>query len=182
MAIYTSIERLENIISEVLMNEWEAQGHSMGGNVVKTIKYVVKQTANEMTIEGYMYPYGSINAAGVKANKIPFSGTKPRGQGGGTSLYIQALQKYVQARMGINDDKKSLGIAFAIAKTQKREGMPTKGSYAYSSTGKRTEWIGEALSKNEEKILESIREMCYELLSVNFDVIIDKWQMQFNTV
>jgi hypothetical protein len=154
----------------------------MGGNVVKTIKYVVKQEADAMTIEGYMYPYGSINAAGVKANKIPFSGTKPRGQGGGTSMYIQALQKYVQQRMRINDDKKSLGIAFAIAKTQKREGMPTKGSYSYSSTGKRTEWIGEALSKNEEKLLEPIREMCYELISVKFDTMIDSWQREFNTV
>ena len=36
--------------------------------------------------------------------------------------------------------KNPLGAAFAIAKTQKREGMPTKGSYKFSSNGRRKNW------------------------------------------
>lgn len=177
MAIGTDIERLQFVLSEALMNEWEAQGHSMGGGVVKSIEYVVKQETNKLTLQGFMYPYGNIQAAGVKSSKIPYSGRSGRG---GTSLYIQALQRYVQVRMGIENDKKSLSIAFAIAQTQKKEGMPTRGSYSYSRTGKRTDWVEEALKKNEGKIKEVISEMALNILTVNMDVILNKWQIELN--
>jgi len=177
MAIGTDIERLQFVLSEALMNEWEAQGHSMGGSVVKNIEYVVKQETDKLTLQGFMYPYGSIQAAGVKKDKIPYSGRTGRG---GTSLYIQALQRYVQVRMGIENDKKSLSIAFAIASTQKKQGMPTRGSYSYSSTGKRTDWIEEAFKRDESKIREAISNMAFNILTVNLDVILNKWQILLN--
>jgi hypothetical protein len=175
--IGTNIERLQQVLSESLMNEWEAQGHSMSGKVVKDLEFKTKQEANKLILEGFMYPYGSIQAAGVSASKIPYSGRTGRG---GTSQYIQALQNYVKQRMNIPDEKKSLGIAFAIAATHKKEGMPSKGSYAYSSTGKRLVWIEEAFKNNEDKIMEAISEMSYNLLSVQLDVILNKWQIEIN--
>ena len=82
----------------------------------------------------------------------PLEAPKKRGQGtGGVSKYIEALQKYAQVRMGISE-KESLGVAFAIAKTQKKYGMPTPASVFYSSTGKRTEFIGDALEKGQDRI------------------------------
>jgi hypothetical protein len=171
------LEHLEQVLSEILLNEWEAQGHSMGGNVVKEIEYKAKQETDKIILSGFTYPYGNIIAAGIKANKIPYSGRSGRG---GTSLYIQALQNYAKNRMEISDEKESLSVAFAIAATQKKEGMPTRNSYSFSSTGKRTDWVEEALKKNEDKVFEAISEMSFNLLSVQFDVMIDKWNAEIN--
>lgn len=177
MNIATDIERLEQVLTESLINEWEAQGHSMTGKVVKEIEYKAKQDANTLILSGFMYPYGSIQAAGTKPSKIPYSGRSGRG---GMSLYIAALQEYVKTRMNISDEKKSLSIAFAIAAAQKKEGMPTSGSYKYSSTGKRTDWIEEAFKKGEDKITEAISVMSYNLLTVQLDVLLAKWQIELN--
>jgi hypothetical protein len=177
MNIGTSIERLEQILNEALLNEWEAQGHSMNGKVVREIEYKVKQETDKLILSGFMYPYANIQAAGVKSAKIPFSGRTGRG---GTSLYIAALQNYVKARMNVNDEKRSLSIAFAIAHTQKKEGMPTRGSYSFSSTGKRLDWVEEAFKRNEDKISEAVSDMSYNLLVAKFDVLINKWQAELN--
>lgn len=180
--IFTDIERLEFILNEALLNEWEAQGHSMGGKVVKTIKYTVKQETNKLILSGFMYPYGNIQAAGIKKDRIPFSprGVGFRPTGAGTSLYIQALQNYVKMRMNISEDKKSLSIAFAIATTHKKYGMPTPASVFYSSTGKRTQWIEDAFKRDEDKIQEAISNMAFNVLNVQLDVILNKWQTSLN--
>jgi hypothetical protein len=68
----------------------------------------------------------------VPAGRIPYGD----GKGGGHSAYIQGLIKYAQQRFGASG-KEAVSIAFAIAKKHKKEGMPTQGSYAFSSTGER---------------------------------------------
>ena len=177
MNILADIERLEKVLSDVLLAEWEAQGHSMGGKIVRDIEYKVQQEATRIILSGFTYPYGGYIAKGIKPGKVPYSGRSGRG---GTSLYIQALQNYAKQRMGITDAKKSLSIAFAIATTQNREGMPTYHSYSYSSTGKRMDWIEEAFRKNEPKITEAIRLIAFNSLSVQFDVMIARWNVELN--
>ena len=179
--IVVNIDNLKTVLSKALAKEWEAQGHKMNGAITDDIDYVVKQEADKLTISGMMYFYGNIIAAGVPSSRIPFSGKAGRG---GTSLYIKALQDYVQHRMNISDEKKSLSIAFAIAQTQKYSGdmtgMPTRGSYAFTKTGSRLRWIEEAFTHNETEITDTIQEMCWNLLSVNFDVLLASWQKSFN--
>jgi hypothetical protein len=179
--IATLTTNLEHVLSKALAEEWVAQGHEMNGKIIRDIEYVVKQETNSLTISGMMYAYGNIIAAGVQSSKIPYSGRSGRG---GTSLYIQALQSYVKQRMHISDEKKSLSVAFAIAQTQKFSGdfigMPTRGSYAYTQTGKRTAWIEEAFKHNEELIIEAIRDMAFNLLSINIDVLLTKWNVLLN--
>jgi len=175
--IATDIEKLQHVLNEALMDEFEAQGHRMTGKVVQDIEYVVKQHTDMISIAGMMYPYANYLAAGTSAGKIPFSG---RTGSGGTSLYIEALKNYARQRMGIENDKKALSVAFAIAHTQKKQGMPTQGSYRFSRTGKRTEWVGDALKNNEDKISEVISSMAFNLLTVKLDVLIKKWQIELN--
>lgn len=177
MPIGTDIERIQQVLTEALMNEWELQGHAMTSAVVKDIEYVVKQETNRLSISGMIYPYGNIIAAGTKSGKIPYSGRSGKG---GTSLYIAALQRYVKQRMNINDEQKSKSIAFAIATEQKKHGMPTPGSYNYSKSGKRIDWVEEAFMRSEEKIKEAIRQMAFNLLSVNIDVLLKKWNYELN--
>jgi len=182
VSIATDIERLENILNEALMNEFEAQGHKMSGKLIQDIEYVVKQEVNKLTISGYMYPYANYLNAGVKADNIPFS---PRGlgfaaSGKGTSLFIKGLQNWVKIRMAISDEKKSLSVAFAIATSQKKYGMPTSASTFYSSTGKRTEFVSDAFKRDEDRITEVISDMAFNILTVKIDTLIDKWQLELN--
>ncbi len=63
-------------------------------------------------------------------------------------------------------------MAFAIAYKQKQEGMPTRGSYKYSSTGKRTGAVLDALKDSEDEVQKLINKAFEELLIGKFyDVI-----------
>jgi hypothetical protein len=160
------IEQLQKILSEILLKEWEAQGHSMTGKVVKEIEYLSKQTADGLVIEGYMAPYANYQAHGAKwPNKRP---------------PIAPLQRYVQQRMGITDEKKSKSIAFAIAANLVKEGLPTEGGMKYTTTGTRRDFIGEALRKNEDRISEEVSKLAFEQMSIKFDTIIDRWNTELN--
>jgi len=135
----------------VVANEWRAQGHELSGSAVKQMETVVKFEINTIVIEGLVPDYMAINNEGVPSNKIPYY----PGSGRKTSKYIDGLIDYVKRRMG-KSDKEAKGIAFAIASKHKQEGMPTKASARYSSTGKRTGFIEQALDKSSPKFIELI--------------------------
>ena len=59
-------------------------------------------------------------------------------------------------------------------------GMPTPGSYRFSMTGKRLDWIEEALKHGGDQIADAAREIAYDLVSVKFDAIIKQWQYELN--
>ena len=88
---------------------------------------------------------------GVSPPRIPY-GTYT---GAATSQYIEGLKTYAKLRFRASDED-ALGIAFAIAKKHKKEGMPTSGSYDFSTTGKRTRYIEETIkiiTKDIEKLI-----------------------------
>ena len=180
--IATNTTELEHVLTKALQDEWIAQGHAMSSSIIDNIEYVVKQEAKMLSISGMIFAYGNIIAAGTMASKIPYSGRTGKG---GKSLYITALQNYVKQRMRITDEQKSKSIAFAIAQTQKFSGdawgMPTRGSYAYTKTGKRLAWIEEAFIHNEDRIREAISDMAFNLLTVKIDVLLTKWNYELNS-
>lgn len=171
------IDAVKAALTKALKEEWEAQGHKMTGSIVDEIEYVVKEEAAHLEISGYMAFYGNIIAAGTPSDKIPYSGRTGRG---GTSKYITALQNYVKQRMRITEEKKSKSIAFAIAANQKKYGMPTPGSYSFSKSGKRRDWIEEAFRNKAGAITEAIRAMSFEILTIQMDVLIKKFQIELN--
>ena len=158
-------------LKKKLLQSWTDQGHYMNGSIISTMEFVVESTDKYIDIIGMINKYGGYLEAGVDKSKIPFSGTGGRG---GKSLYIQALARYAQLKMNVSE-KESLGVAFAIAYTQKREGMPTKKSYAFSKTGKRTMWIQETLKSNTDLIASFIIENFGTILGLQIDnLILDK--------
>jgi hypothetical protein len=150
-----SLQKLADEISvlaiSVVANEWRLQGHELTGSAVKQMETMVRMEINTLIIEGFVPDYMAINNQGVPANRIPYYPSSGRK----TSKYIDGLMKYVQQRMG-KSDKEAKGIAFAIASKHKKEGMPTKGSVRFSTTGKRTGFIEQALDKNSPKFIELI--------------------------
>jgi hypothetical protein len=136
---------------EVIAMEWRAQGHELSGSAVKQMETVVKFEINTLVIEGLVPDYMAINNSGVTAARIPYTPNSGRPP----SKYISGLIDYVKRRMG-KSDKEAMSIAFAIASKHKKEGMPTKGSVRFSTTGKRTGFIEQALDKNSPKFIELI--------------------------
>jgi hypothetical protein len=136
---------------EVIAMEWRAQGHELTGSAVKQMETMVRMEINTLIIEGFVPDYMAINNSGVTAARIPYTPNSGRPP----SKYISGLIDYVKRRMG-KSDKEAKGIAFAIASKHKKEGMPTKGSVRFSTTGKRTGFIEQALDKNSQKFIELI--------------------------
>ena len=136
---------------EVIAMEWRAQGHELSGSAVKQMETVVKFEINTLVIEGLVPDYMAINNSGVTAARIPYTPNSGRPP----SKYISGLIDYVKRRMG-KSDKEAKSIAFAIASKHKKEGMPTKGSVRFSTTGKRTGFIEQALDKSSPKFIELI--------------------------
>jgi hypothetical protein len=150
-----SLQKLADEISvlaiSVVANEWRAQGHELSGSAVKQMETFVRMEINTLIIEGLVPNYMAINNSGVTAARIPYTPNSGRPP----SKYISGLIDYVKRRMG-KSDKEAKGIAFAIASKHKKEGMPTKGSVRFSTTGKRTGFIEQALDKNSQKFIELI--------------------------
>jgi hypothetical protein len=150
-----SLQKLADEISllaiTVVANEWRAQGHELSGSAVKQMETLVRMEINTLVIEGLVPDYMAINNSGVTAARIPYTPNSGRPP----SKYISGLIDYVKRRMG-KSDKEAKGIAFAIASKHKKEGMPTKGSVRFSTTGKRTGFIEQALDKSSPKFIELI--------------------------
>lgn len=125
-------EQVAEFFQAELRKELEAQGHKDTGKLIDSIEYEILSDSKEIKIVFEYLFYGDILNAGVKPSRIPFG----KSTTAKTSKYIEALKNWA-ARKGM---KNPLGAAFAIAKTQKREGMPTKGSYVFSKNGRRKNW------------------------------------------
>jgi hypothetical protein len=136
-----------NIVEDIKI-ELEAQGHSLTGATINSITPSISYDNGTIALEAYGLSVIIFLDKGVSAANIPFSGAK--GKGGGTSAYIQGLTRYAMLRFGL-DEKKALGVAFAIATKHKREGMPTKASYQYSETGERLNAVEIVFKENKDK-------------------------------
>lgn len=150
-ALQKLADDISTLAIEVIAMEWRAQGHELTGSAVKQMETFVKFEINTLVIEGLVPDYMAINNQGVPANKIPYY----PGSGRKTSKYIDGLIEYAKKRMG-KSDKEAKSVAFAIASKHKQEGMPTKGSVRFSTTGKRTGFIEQALDKNSQKFIDLI--------------------------
>ena len=149
-----------------VVNEWKAQGHNLSGKAISEIETVTKFQINELRITGLVLDYMAINNSGVTADRIPYTPNSGRPP----SKYIQGLIQYAKRRMGASD-KEAKSIAFAIASKHKKEGMPTRASARFSSSGKRTGFLETALAKVEPDLLKLIeRSIIYsiELTIMNF--------------
>jgi len=125
-------EQVADFFKKELAAEIESQGHRDTGALIDSIEYEILTSPTEVKIVFTYLFYGEILEAGVKAKNIPFGGVTNKK----TSKYIEALKNWA-ARKGM---KNPLGAAFAIAKTHKKQGMPTVNSYKFSNNGRRKFW------------------------------------------
>lgn len=129
------MQQVSLFIDGKLKEEFVGQGHHLTGAFEGSLHGTVLNTGMKTQLRGQMASYGIFVNTGVNASRIPYN----EGSGAGTSKYITALINYWKLR-GLNE-KEATRAAFATAKTHKKEGMPSAGSYMFSSTGQRKSFI-----------------------------------------
>jgi hypothetical protein len=163
--IKTNLDKIADFVKEQLKISLANQGHNLTGSLMNSIDYVVTVNKDAMIYGFEMLDYGIIVNRGVKANKIPYSGSTGRG---GTSKYIEALIAYGKKR---NVDN-AISFAFAVAATHKREGMPTQASSRFSRSGRRTMFIAEVIIEMEKQIPSLIERYLFEKIDSYFVEIV----------
>jgi hypothetical protein len=132
-----TIKRIEIELEGNLKQELRAQGHYLTGALEASI--VSKQTTsgNTSIIEMGALDYADDLFEGVPPEHIDQSN-------------IAGMTKYAEKRFGLSG-KAAIKAAIAILRKQSKEGMPTKNSYQYSSTGERLFANVEAYNKHESE-------------------------------
>lgn len=146
-SVEAELRRVLNFIAEQVKDEFKKQGHTLTGALEENIRIEIHKLNSRVIGELWINDYYKYVDQGVPSERIPYSGPG----GGGTSKYIEALYEYAKIRMGVSEDD-ALGVAFAIANTHKKEGMPTHASGAFSSTGNRTGFFTSTLKDNEAAV------------------------------
>lgn len=134
------------IMDDGIREESRAQGHYLTGAMENSLSHIAGRLGPFRILTGTAVEYTRFVNNGVAAGRIPFK----QGSGAGKSAYIEGLRQFFILK-GLSD-KEALSAAFATAKTHQKEGMPSRRSYAHSSTGQRTGMIEAAMTKKEQQL------------------------------
>lgn len=148
------LDEIGQYIIEELAKEIIKQDHSNTGKLIQSLDYRVSSGANSISLIVEMNDYGKYVNTGRKrgARKVP----------------IDALVEWIKQRGIESNNKKAIGIAFAIQKTIQRDGIPTKNS---RKRGKRVEFVDDTIKRiraNLEDRVSKILEKEVELQIDNF--------------
>jgi len=147
-----------------LRKELTAQGHVLTGRLRDSIDFEIQETAGGIVARMEAEDYGLVMEFGVSSERIPY--TIGGGRRGGTSRYIQGLIRFWNLR-GVTG-REGVRAAFATAVKHKREGLPTRASFRFSSTGKRTGFIQTVLDRQLDLISRTIEEKTGAVLELTF--------------
>lgn len=161
--IAAELMRLMRELEKTGKAELKAQGHVATGRGLASIEAMLTEQSVDRLVAVIMaedYLVGPVDK-GVKASKIPkFSGR------GGTSLRIQGLINWARTvKPSLSRDERKR-FAFAVDTKHKKEGNPTRGSYAFSSNGRRKGWIENGIELNATGIADRLRLL--ELFTARF--------------
>lgn len=145
-SIVSGLESAMKRLQADLRGELKAQGHHLTGRLSESLEYEIEVEGNVITAVMECEDYGLAMEFGVTAERIPYS----PGSGAKTSKYIQGLIRFWNLR-GVTG-REGISAAFATARKHKREGMPTRGSHAFSTTGSRTGFASTVLERDLELI------------------------------
>lgn len=145
------IKEVEKII-EMLKAELAAQGHRNTGRLERSISYNVTRNAEGLLATVSANEYAIYLEFGVPASRIPFS----PGSGAKSSKYIAGLINYFKSK-GLQPSE-ARSAAFATAHAHKREGMPTRKSYRFSSNNRRTHFTRTTLEQYLPTLVNNLQQ------------------------
>jgi len=158
----SDLKRLKESLRKAIFEELVNQGHSLTGAVENSVEFTEENTSNTYQLNVLINYYAKYLNNGVQRQNIPYN----PGSGATKSAYIDALTRYAEKRFGLSG-KKAVSAAFAIAKTHKKEGMPSAGSYAFSKNSRRTQWVDHVLKVELDNIMEFVNGITDKVIEVS---------------
>jgi len=171
--VLSELNTLSELLLEEFRKELKDQGHNLTGKLSKSLQIRTTAGAGEISLIGSFLRYGAAIDQGVKPERVPFTPNS----GNKTSKYITGLINFVKLRRIATNDAKAKSIAFAIAFKHKKEGIPTKSSYKYSSNGRRLGWISDTLDRNSDTITELLQDIFEKEVNINIDNLLNKYNL-----
>ncbi len=168
------IGQVNAVLIEQFRKKLKAQGHYNTGKLAASIYDEIDIIGTAIVSSFYYEDYGEFIDKGVRADRIPYR----RGSGAGSSKYIEGLISFFKSK-GLSD-RISSRAAFATANVQKREGMPTRGSYAYSNDGTRTGFVNAVIFENSNLLDSLFDDAVAATFEVIFTDMIEKYQTTLN--
>ena len=173
MFFQDDINYVMSLLKLSLQKKLDDRGHGKKetSKLIQSIEYETAQIAEIFISSMYGEDYGVFVESGVKAGRIPFSGSRRRGRGGKRkSEYIQGLIRFFQFKLR-KSEKEAKAAAFATAHVHKREGMSTIKSRRFSKDGKRNGFISDVLSENEKEIFGVLEQRIGDKIDANIQQI-----------
>jgi len=141
MLDFELIRRFQNALNGLAFKakrELLAEGHRASGKGIDSIEGVITEESLDKLVgvimaNDYLVPVDT----GVNAGRVPYQ----RGSGAGKSKYIEGLLDWADIIKPGLSAKARKSFVFAVASTHKVEGIPSNGSYSYTTNGRRTGWI-----------------------------------------
>lgn len=175
----SDLNGLGSQIRQLLIHELEGQGHIATGALKRSINHHINRRLDEIELQMRMLDYGITLDTGVPASNIPYS----PGSGAGSSKFISGLIKWIKFKKmtgGLSKDINSL--AHRIARTMTKEGMPTKGSYAFSKNTRRKGWISHTFNNYKDDWVEQITDSTQRLVISALDSILMQLSSRFELI
>ena len=159
----TTAKDISNVIISALVEEIKLQGHNDTGKLINSFESTETETGKKTTIEILFFNYGMFLNYGRKPGSyVPFA----------------VLFDWVKRRLNLSG-LQARSATFAINQKIFKEGSPTKGALKQSSTGKRTQFIDDALKRKDKEITEAISEYFANVISKKIEVITQIGKYQF---
>jgi hypothetical protein len=146
------IKVLGQFIINELATELIKQDHKATGKLISSLDYNIENSLLSTDLVITMQDYGEYVNTGRKrgAAKVP----------------IKALVEWIKQKGIETNNKKVLGMAFAIQKTIEKQGIPTANS---RKRGKRTEFVDDTIKRIQAEVERRITEMAFRVVNVLVD-------------
>ena len=146
------IKVLGQFIINELATELIKQDHKATGKLISSLDYNIENSLLSTDLVITMQDYGEYVNTGRKrgAAKVP----------------IKALVEWIKQKGIETNNKKVLGMAFAIQKTIEKQGIPTANS---RKRGKRTGFVDDTIKRIQAEVERRITEMAFREVNVLVD-------------
>lgn len=136
-------------IAAELAKELIKQDHSATGKLIASLDWNIINSAVGTVLQVTMNDYGKYVNTGRKrgARKVP----------------VDVLVEWVKQKGIATNNKKAVGIAFAIQKTIEKEGIPTVNS---RKRGKRIEFIDDTLMRINNEVTRRLTEAAGKTIEI----------------
>lgn len=152
------ISDLGQFIIENLGTELIKQNHRATGKLIESLDYNVQYGGAFITLNITMNDYGRWVNTGRRA--------------GAKKIPVQVLVEWIKEKGIATNNKKILGIAFAIQNKIHKEGSPTKNRV--SRFGKGVEFVDDTLIRIEAEIEKRITDAAAKTIEVEIDNLVKR--------